>query len=286
MSENPVEAAPARVAWILGAGYLGSALHGLLTAEGWAVWRVDRDPARADAGFDATDAQRWASCNLPRPDVLFFCLSTRGGDAAAYARLYPRVVRAAADRCPGARLVFCSSTSVYGIEDGSAVDESTPCRPLREHGLALLEAERAVRETGGIVVRLSALYGPGRCRAVRGYCLGEDCLSGDWDRWVNFIHRDDAAGALFVAAKDAPPGSIWNASDAMPMRKGQLFSLLWESTGLPFPTQKSPRARRRATNQRVDAAALRSLGWTPTYPTFASALSEVLASFAGDDGEG
>lgn len=283
MNEPFVEALPARVAWVIGAGFLGAALHELLIAEGWASRRVDIDPSRADFALDAADMAALGSSTLPRPDVLFLCMSTNGGDAAAYERVYVRAARAAVSCCPGARVALCSSTSVYGVEDGAFVDETTACRPLREQGRALLEAERIVREAGGIAARLSALYGPGRCRVAQGYVAGEDCLSGDWDRWINFIHRDDAASALLFMAKNAPPGSVWNVSDAMPLQKGQLFSLLWESTQLPFPAKRSRRALRRATNQRVDASALRALGWTPAYPSFASALPEVLASLAGEE---
>lgn len=282
MNDALVEPAPARVAWVVGAGFLGMALHELLVEEGWASWRVDNDPARADCVLDAADAAVLSSCGLPRPDAVFLCMSTRGGDAAAYGRLYVKAARAAVSCCPGARIVLCSSTSVYGVEDGSFVDETTACRPLREHGRVLLDAERVVREAGGLVARLSVLYGPGRCRAVQGYMAGEDCLAGDWDRWINFIHRDDAAAALLSMAGNAPSGAVWNVSDATPMQKGQLFSLMWESTGLPFPAGKSRRALRRATNQRVDASALSLLGWVPAYPSFASALPEVLASLVGE----
>lgn len=282
MNDARVEELPLRAAWVVGAGFLGTALHELLVEEGWASWRIDSDPAKADCVLDAADAAAVAACGLPRPDAVFLCMSTRGGDASAYGQLYGQAARAAVSRCPEARIVFCSSTSVYGVEDGSFVDETTACRPFREHGRVLLEAECVVQEAGGIVARLSALYGPGRCRAAQGYMAGEDCLAGDWDRWINFIHRDDAAAALLCLAGNAPAGTVWNVSDATPMRKGQLFSLMWESTGLPFPAARSRRALRMATNQRVDASALRLLGWVPAYPSFASALHEVLASLAGE----
>lgn len=285
MNEPLGEAVQAKAAWVIGAGYLGAALHELLIAEGWASWRVDSDPSRGDFVLDAADAAALASCGLPRPDAVFLCMSTGGGDTAAYGRLYVQAARAAVSCCPGARIVFCSSTSVYGVEDGALVNETAACHPLRENGCALLIAERIVRESGGIAARLSALYGPGRCRAVQGYVAGEDCLAGGWERWVNFIHRDDAAAGLLFVARDAPPGSVWNVSDSMPMQKGQLFSLMWESTKLPFPADKSCRALRRATNQRVNASALRVLGWAPAYPSFASALPEVLASLAGEEAQ-
>lgn len=281
-----MEPVPASAAWVVGAGYLGSALHELLVAGGWASWRIDLDPSRADARADATDPGQLAACGLPQPDVVFVAVSTAGGDAAHFASLYPEVCRAVATCCPQARLVLCSSTSVYGRVGGEVVTEETPCRPRREQGAILLEAERLVLERGGVVARLGALYGPGRCRAVQRYVQGEDCLGGDWDRWVNFIHRDDAASALVHLAQVAAPGSIYNVSDATPMQKGQFFSLMWESTGLPFPMRASVRAGKAgATSQRVDTSALRATGWAGAYPSLASALAELLAAFAGEPGE-
>lgn len=273
--ENPT-------AWVVGAGYLGSALHELLAAEGWAAWRIDVDSDRADAVADAADPVQLASCGLPAPRVVFIAVSTAGGDAARFAALYPRVCRAVAACCPQARLVFCSSASVYGGVEGEEVTEETPCRPLRKQGAILLEAEQTVLARGGVVARLSALYGPGRCRAVTRYLQGEDCLSGGFDRWVNFIHRDDAASALIHLAQHAEPGRIYNVSDATPMRKGQLFSLLWESTGRPFPERTSARAARGgATDQRVATSALCATGWVAAYPSLASSLAELLESCEG-----
>ena len=64
------------------------------------------------------------------------------------------------------RIIFISSTGVYGRNDGSWVDEDSPCRPTHDSGQALLAAEQVLHDhplgPRGIVLRLAGIYGPGR----------------------------------------------------------------------------------------------------------------------------
>ncbi len=282
---------PVPVAWVVGAGYLGSRLHELLLGGGWDSRRVDLEPSRADVRADAAEASALRRAGLPRPDCVFSCVSTAGGGADAYERLYVGVAASLRVCCCGARVVFCSSSSVYGASDASWVTEESPCRPSTRRGAVLLKAEEEVRRAGGVVARLCALYGPKRSCAVLRYLRGGDILAGDDDRWINHIHRDDAAAALLHLALTAPPGSTWNVADGSPMQKGQMLSLLLESTGLPLPSGGARPYRRGVSNQRVSSEKLRASGWLPVYPRFACALEEVLRSFAAlpdaeDDGFG
>lgn len=275
---NTAEQSAIPLAWVAGSGYLGSCLHELLIAEGWDALRLDICPERADACVDTTDCDVLRRADLPTPQVIFCCVSATGGNMEDYRRVYGGTVKAMTELCPKARLVFCSSASVYGVTDASLVTEETPPILRSERTRMLYEVENEVRRNGGVVARLSALYGPGRAYAVQRYLAGEDILAGDDDRRINYVHRDDAASALLHLAQYAPDGSVWNVSDGTPMQKGQLLSLLWETTGLPFPKGAHRAYREFASNQRVSADKLRSHGWLPAFPCVASALKEVLES--------
>ncbi|MCR8923780.1 NAD-dependent epimerase/dehydratase family protein [Dasania sp. GY-MA-18] len=96
------------------------------------------------------------------------------------------------------RLIFVSSTSVYGQSDDSWVDEHSPTQPSRYSGRRLLEAEQVCLAFGqqqGIassIVRFAGIYGPGRLRLVRDVLAGKASPP----RYSNRIHRDDCAGFL------------------------------------------------------------------------------------------
>ncbi len=106
-------------------------------------------------------------------------------------------------------LIFTGSTSVYAQVDGTWVNETSETKPDRETGRILLEAERIALASGGFVARLSGLYGPGRSVLMRRFLSGEAMIEGDGLRWINQIHRDDAARAIVHLAYQArlPPES-------------------------------------------------------------------------------
>ena len=91
-------------------------------------------------------------------------------DPAAYRRAYVEglVNLLARLPTPGPRVIFTSSTSVYGQDDGSWVDEASPTLPPRETGRILLEAEAALSGSGRdfSILRLGGIYGPGRTRLL------------------------------------------------------------------------------------------------------------------------
>lgn len=280
---NTAEQQGMPLAWVAGAGYLGSCLHERLLAEGWDSLRLDIHPERADVCVDTTDFDALRRADLPMPQAIFCCVSASGGSFDDYCRVYGGTVKAMIRHCSKARLVFCSSSSVYGTADASPVTEETPPVLRTRRAEMLYEVENEVRRVGGVAARLSALYGPGRSCVVQRYLAGEDVLAGDDDRWINYIHRDDAASALILLATDAPDGSVWNVSDGTPMQKGQLLSLLWETTGLPIPKETVRAYRDGVSDRRIFAEKLRRLGWLPAYPCFASALKEVLESMLPAD---
>ena len=64
------------------------------------------------------------------------------------------------------KLIYISSTGVYGDFGGGWVDEESPCQPERAGGQACLAAEQLLAQHAGgaqaIVLRLAGIYGPDR----------------------------------------------------------------------------------------------------------------------------
>jgi len=77
------------------------------------------------------------------------------------------VIAATTAAAPGARLVYVSSSMVYGDFTAEPQPESAPLRPREPYGACKLEAEERVRASGldWTIVRPSAVYGPGDANA-------------------------------------------------------------------------------------------------------------------------
>jgi nucleoside-diphosphate-sugar epimerase len=146
------------------------------------------------------------------------------------------VLGAFAKRPPQPRLIFISSTSVYGQTDGEEIDESAPTQPREEAGQALLRAEGFLgREwPEAIILRFAAIYGPGRLLRSKAIQAGEPLVA-DPEKWLNLIHVDDGANAVLAAEAHGKPGCIYNICDGQPVRRREFYSKMAEVLKVPPP---------------------------------------------------
>lgn len=256
-----------RAVWIIGAGYLGSELALQGRSLGLRVLTIDK--ARpADVCGDAAQEQtlRRASELLPCPGTIFCCVATHGGDARAYRSAYESVAsRLVCSVRTGCRLIFCSSTGVYEGKGGAVVTEECECPGGSERHRVLLRAEQEVLRAGETVLRLAPLYGPDRCELVRRYRSGESRLPGAEDRFLNYLHVDDAAAALLLLSEVGNGRGLYNAcGESLTIR--QAYAMLREELGeIPRSSVTHRATRREGTNQIVSSAKLRALGWEPRH---------------------
>jgi nucleoside-diphosphate-sugar epimerase len=276
-------------ALIAGCGYLGRALAELLTGDGWGIegWTLSPDSARelSQHGQPANSVDlcnaRDVAAHKDDFTAVIHCASTRGGDVDAYRRVYLDGARNLVEQFRDAKIVFTSSTSVYAQSNGELVTEESIAAPQRESGKVLREAENVILGQGGVVARLGALYGPGRSALLRNFL--EEPVSVDADRFVNQIHRDDAASAIQLLLKStSTPGQIYNVVDNEAISLSVCYRWLAARLKRPLPPNGSSTSKRKRgeSNKRVSNAKLRSLGWTPQYPTFADGMEKsVLPGF-------
>src|SRR5205814_2894727 len=198
-------------------------------------------------------------------DVVVHCASS-GADS--YVHVYRDGVANLATCFPGARIIFTSSTSVYPQRDGSFVTEESAAEPDSENAQILRQAEKIVLDNNGIVLRVAGIYGPGRSFLLRSVINGTAVPS---DRYVNQVHRDDVASAIYFLAQsrgtDLP--RIFNVVDDTTVPGAEILE--WLSARLGVPLSNSAAAaepKRGRSNKRVSNAKLRALGWVPTYPNY------------------
>ncbi len=270
---------------IAGCGYVGQATADLFHAAGWTVegWtRSAESAAKLSAkpypvyAVDVADrAHVYARAGTF--DAVIHCASSGGGGIDAYRQIYLNGARSLLDRFAGSKVLFTSSTSVYAQRDGSWVTEKSETQPARETGRILLETEQLVLAQGGIVARLAGIYGPGRSALLSKFLAGEAIIDLENDRFLNQIHRDDIAAALFLLVnRPSPAREIYNVVDDQPILQSECYRWLAAKLNRPIsPMGRSTAAPKRgASNKRVSNARLRHLDWIPRYPTFAEGMEK------------
>jgi nucleoside-diphosphate-sugar epimerase len=270
---------------IAGCGYVGRATADLFHAAGWGVegWTASEKSAAALSAkpyricqIDISNRDQVAATSEVF-DAVVHCASSRGGNADAYRKIYLDGARNILDRFVESKTLFTSSTSVYAQRDGSSVNEESETNPTHGTSRVLLETEELVLDRGGTVARLAGIYGPGRSALLSKFLAGTAMIDPKNDRFVNQVHRDDIASAIFLLlTREAQATEIYNVVDDKPMVQSDCYRWLAQRLNRPLPPiRKLTEQRKRGdTNKRVSNAKLRNLGWTLQYPTFPDAMQK------------
>ncbi len=279
---------------IVGCGYLGSRVADLWHRDGEQVFATTRTPQNAAR----LAARGWEPvvADVTRPDTLRrlpaaeTVLIAFGYDASAghsrmevYARGLSNLLEALGPQTN--RLIYVSSTGVYGQQHGGWVTEETPCRPDRDAGRAFLAAEQGLAEhalgSRAVVLRMAGLYGPGRVPRPRAFAAGQ-ALAVAADSYLNLIHVDDMAQVVLAAARGARCPRLYLASDGHPVQRREYFRYLAELMGVPEPrfVEPDPRAASEARgggSKRVSHARLQSeLGVVFEWSSYREGLAALL----------
>ena len=276
---------------IIGCGFLGEAAADLFSAQGERVLGLVRTAESRSklserpfetALCDVTSDTSVAALNprLEGVPLVLYAVSSGGGTAADYAAIYRDGLRRVLFAWKPQRLIFVSSTSVYGQNDGSWITEESPTLPERDTARVLLEAEELALHYGGIVARLTGIYGPGRSMLLRKFLSGDAVIEEGGRRWLNQIHRHDGASALLRLADSSVPAGIYNVTDDTPVSQRELYGWMADFLQRPLPPEgaSSEFRKRGITSKRISNEKLRSLGWTPDYPSYREALPELVAA--------
>ena len=162
------------------------------------------------------------------------------------------------------RIVYASTTGVYGDAGGARFDETRVPHPQTERARRRVDAEARLRWHGrafGVcvsVLRIPGIYaldregGDPRERLAR----GTPVLAADDDVYTNHIHANDLARACIAALHRGAPQRIYHASDDTELKMGDYFDLVAELSGLPPP----PRVTREEARRQLSAVQMSFLG--------------------------
>lgn len=264
---------------IAGCGYVGSELAVRLAGDGHDVWGLRRAAGELPSGVQplAGDVTDPSTLDLPGGlDAVVYAVSPGQRDEAAYRAVYVDGLDhvLAAVGAPVPRLLFVSSTAVYGQTDGSVVDEDSPTEPTSFSGRVLLEGEARAHAAGGTVLRLAGIYGPGRTRLIDEVRAGEATYPPD-DVHTNRIHRDDCAGALAHLLRLDAPAPVYIGVDDEPALRRAVLTWLAERLDAP-PPREAPDRRIRGGDKRCSNARLRGSGYDLEYPTYRDGYGAML----------
>jgi nucleoside-diphosphate-sugar epimerase len=186
------------------------------------------------------------------------------------------------------RLVYISTTGVYGDCGGADIDETRPVRPATARAVRRVDAESQLRAWGarmGVAVsilRAPGIYAKDRLPLDR-LQRGTPALTEADDVFTNHIHAEDLA-RVARAARRAPSNRVYNVVDDSDMKMGAYFDLVADHFGLP----RAPRVSREEAATMISPAMLsfmnesrrignarmkRELNVTLTYPSVGTFLA-------------
>lgn len=212
------------------------------------VWAVVRRPEERDALRDLGAKVIVADLDDPATlvrlggiaDDVLYCApppNMGNGDPRTRALLSALAHRASLPR----RLIYISTTGVYGDCGGAWLDETRPLRPASARAKRRVVAERHLRlfgiRTGCRVTLLRApgIYDGADRLPIARLEKGDPVLATADDVFTNHIHADDLARLLVLALFRGRPNRAYNASDDSDLLMGDYFDLVADAVGLPRP---------------------------------------------------
>jgi nucleoside-diphosphate-sugar epimerase len=278
------------------AGFIGSQLGEALQEAGHDVVGVDcftdyYDPAVKERNARALDVRRL--------DLADDALDLRGFDGVfhlagqpgvrSFGSRFPlyvrqnvlasqRVFEAAAEA--GTRVVFASSSSVYGEAARYPTAEDVPLRPLSPYGITKLTAEHLARayarsfELDAVVLRYFNAYGPRQRpdmafpRVVEALVTGRPfTLFGDGEQSRSFTFVRDVVDATILAMAGAEAGTTYNVGGGQEATMNEAMATLERIAGRRLDVRREPAVPGDQRRTKADTTRIRAdLGWSPRTP--------------------
>lgn len=266
---------------IAGCGDLGLRVARLLALEDTAnrSWGLRRQPdiesTQDIGGFT------WIACDFTQPSTLrdlpteithvLYAAAPNARTEADYRAVYRNGLEhllQAVGSPALQRVLFVSSTAVYGDHGAQWIDEETSTAPKSFNGRVLLETEQWLHSQSAqfetISLRLSGIYGPGRSYLLDRLRTGQATAPAAESHWVNRIHIEDAAAAVLHLMNLPNPQAVYLVTDSTPLPMRVLYDALAKLVGGPIPLEGAAPAS--VGSKRLSNARLRNSGFSFKWP--------------------
>ena len=278
---TPSATSTAKRVLIAGCGDLGLRVARLLALESASnqSWGLRRNPILESTsdlpGFS------WMAADLAQPDTLrdlpkdithvLYTAAPKARTEADYRAVYrdglEHLLQAVTSPALQ-RVLFVSSTAVYGDHGAQWIDEDTPTAPKSFNGRVLLETEQWLHSQSAqfetLSLRLSGIYGPGRSYLLDRLRAGQATAPAAESHWVNRIHIEDAAAAVLHLLNLPNPQAIYLVTDSTPLPMRVLYDALAKLVGGAVPLEGAAPAS--VGSKRLSNARLRDSGFNFKWP--------------------
>lgn len=176
------------------------------------------------------------------------------------------------------KLVYASSSSVYGEAEGFPTAETTPTKPRSPYGVTKLAAEHLCSLYASnfgvptVSLRYFTVYGPGQrpdmafTRFVRAAVLDQEIvIYGDGKQVRDFTYVDDIVDANILAAeKDVAPGTVFNVAGGSNTSVLDVLDLIRQISGKALKVRHEEVVAGDVTRTGGETSKIREeLGWVP-----------------------
>lgn len=286
---------------IVGCGYVGERVAKLAQATGQTVFAMTRSQSRFeelhDLGVEPVIGH-WLSpsslANLPRVDSILISIPHRSDHADSQSLSADESQQTHAiglehllNALPTGwqKLIYLSTTGVYGQSEATPVTEDTPVSPTRLGPQIAVAGEQwlchHLSQEQFTVLRLAGIYGPGRIPLAEKLRQGEP-LSVPRAGCLNLVHVDDIARMVCIVNQRRMHQSIYVFSDGHPVHREIFYLRLAELCGVAAPIFVEPdpadAKARRATDKRIDPSRLTTeTQFEYLFPDYDSGLSAAIS---------
>ena len=275
------------------AGFIGSHLARSLQEAGHEVVGIDcftdyYDPAEKEANAQGLDVRRVDLAGQPLDldgvDGVFHLAAQAG--VRSFGDVFPTYVRRnllASQRVfeacaqAGVRVVFASSSSVYGEAEAYPTPETTDVRPISPYGITKLGCEHLARAYASafgldaVVLRYFTVYGPRQrpdmffrrvCEALLDGGTFEIFGTGEQSR--SFTYVGDTVTATMLAMEQADRGALFNVGGGEEATMLEAIALLERLSGLTLDVRHVGTAKGDVSRTSADVSRIgTALGWRP-----------------------
>lgn len=265
---------------VIGCGYLGSKVALQFKKRKVHVTATTRNAARLEEIIQVAQKGELIPFNPDEKDFLpivaandLILISIAAGSIENYDSAYritAQIFRQIARKIGPKRLIYTSSTSVYGDHHGKWVDETSDLLANTEQGKILIETEStylSLEEYGWNVgvVRLAEIYGPKREISKKVASMEGRPLPGTGHQYTNMVHVDDCVGAILYLV-DHRLNGVYNVADEdHPLRK-DFYETVAKKHHLSIPDWDPKLPGSHTGNKRVSIHKIKGAGYVLHHP--------------------